>query len=608
MYHHYDIAVNKSTGVPIPAVRVRAYNPVDDSIASLFSDNSGTPIETVSGIVDTAVADDAGNYSFYIDDGVYTLRIFEGDALRFTIADVPLSSDASLRIELSAVSGAQKVGTSSGATVQAKLDAIDAELSGVQADLDARPTSVALAALDGSDKIGFLPAGAGATASTVEDKLRERVSVVDFGAVMDGATDDSAALAAALATGKEVLVPRINGGLLYINSVVTLSSGAHIVGEGSRQTTILFGPSGQLHMAGPTWDAPIGDAGFAKLGFSFLGASTATSQLLLEKVKQISFDNCLLYHLLTTLDNHRNVTFSKCEFIGGISGSKLVSKCTYQQPGNNWINESLVLSVCTSSGHPFDMIDTVSPIFTHCRILAGAYGIKSWRVNAIGDADPFLLGPIILGCTLDSIDGYGIEIDGGGTDCKIANTLVAAGRTNNLAGVRLTNCKGVEVVGNHFEWCGNNGLQLEGCTLLSIVGNTFLNQEAGYGVYSITSDRISVIGNTFANVPLFGGSGAGNTALAVSTPLSDSDYWHVTGNQIVGMTDAAALYVAGTNSYVRSNPGAPYSTEQGWALGPTASRPSNVALGFQYYDTDLLKPIWRDTVNSVWKDAAGGTV
>ena len=44
-----------------------------------------------------------------------------------------------------------------------------------------------------SDLVSYLPAGTGAVATTVQAKLRESVSVKDFGAVGDGVTDDTAA-------------------------------------------------------------------------------------------------------------------------------------------------------------------------------------------------------------------------------------------------------------------------------------------------------------------------------------------------------------------------------------------------------------------------------
>ena len=82
--------------------------------------------------------------------------------------------------------------------------------------------------------------GTAELSQTVETKLRETVSVLDFGAVADGVADDSQAFIDAIATGKRVYVPE---GSYKINNVA-LSAGAYLYGDGFQKTFLVVDSSG----------------------------------------------------------------------------------------------------------------------------------------------------------------------------------------------------------------------------------------------------------------------------------------------------------------------------------------------------------------------------
>jgi hypothetical protein len=86
--------------------------------------------------------------------------------------------------------------------------------------------------------VQYDPAGTGATSTTVQAKLRETVSVTDFGAVGNGTSDDTTAIQTAItqaaAAGKSLFFP--NG--TYLISSLTVPANSYLYGE-SQEGVIL---------------------------------------------------------------------------------------------------------------------------------------------------------------------------------------------------------------------------------------------------------------------------------------------------------------------------------------------------------------------------------
>ncbi len=199
MYHFYDVVINDSTGVPLPGIVVRVYDD-NNTIVPLFADFEGnTPIESISGVANAAVTDDAGNYDFYIADGTYQIKFFVGDATLKVLPNIAM---------VSAVEGGL-----------------------------------------------FIQSGAGATLRTGQGKARDLVSLKDFGAVGDNVTTDTASIQAALNAGSAATFGP-NGNYLVGSLTMPTQAGFEIGGEGRGTNFIQTG--GTVIQ----WPATVGENSF----------------------------------------------------------------------------------------------------------------------------------------------------------------------------------------------------------------------------------------------------------------------------------------------------------------------------------------------------------
>ena len=91
----------------------------------------------------------------------------------------------------------------------------------------------------------YLPAGTGAVTTTVQAKLRESVSVKDFGATGDGVTDDTVAIQAAIDayTSGQISIYFPSGTYKVTNTITIAQDRTNLFGDGQQATVIQFSPT-----------------------------------------------------------------------------------------------------------------------------------------------------------------------------------------------------------------------------------------------------------------------------------------------------------------------------------------------------------------------------
>ena len=214
--------------------------------------------------------------------------------------------------------------------------------------------SADLASGGGAAMVGYTPPGAGAVATTVQSKLRESVSVRDFGAVGDGVTDDSAAIQAALdyaeSTTKAVYIPV---GTYAVSQTLKIAKFTTIRGEGRHFSVITGVP---FSMTTPIFTNKVPEfIGFLNLSdFAIVGGSygiyfNITSEIAYNFISGLlissqSSDNFYANKLLQTTD------FRDCRFMGAKRGIVCAS---WTANLNNFYN-------CEFYNHVYESISFVS--------------------------------------------------------------------------------------------------------------------------------------------------------------------------------------------------------------------------------------------------------
>ncbi len=200
-------------------------------------------------------ADRAGKYLQFDNDGAVAVTpggaasslsrqqfTGNGSTTAFTLSTAPDAAGAGLQIYIDGVYQEAATYSVSGSTLTfTEAPPFNASIEVIKLQTTALNTTTA-------DLVTYTPAGNSAVDTTVQTKLRESVSVKDFGAVGDGSTNDTAAIQAAInsvsTNGGQVHFPSGT----YNCSTLVITGGANnilIAGSGKGNTSINFtGSSG----------------------------------------------------------------------------------------------------------------------------------------------------------------------------------------------------------------------------------------------------------------------------------------------------------------------------------------------------------------------------
>jgi hypothetical protein len=129
----------------------------------------------------------------------------------------------------------------------------------------------AFAASSGSSLVGYIQGGTNSVATTVQAKLRESVSVKDFGAKGDGTTNDTAAIQAALNASTIVYFPQGT----YLTGALTLSQNQKIYGFGA---TLSYSATTGTLLQCYNGSDPLQTSNYSEVnGFILLGSQSLTT-------------------------------------------------------------------------------------------------------------------------------------------------------------------------------------------------------------------------------------------------------------------------------------------------------------------------------------------
>jgi hypothetical protein len=463
------------------------------------------------------------------------------DLSQETLANAGAAAASAANAAISEAAASASASTSASWAASALASALAAANSAA----NAAATVASLALSSGASLIGFIQAGIGAVARTVQAKLRETVSPEDHGAVGDGVIDDYAALQAAHNASLEVKYQP--GKTYYISQKVLLRTGARSVGAGIGSTLIRHPTS---HAFGNVDSGTTGNEDIEISGFTFDADGTFDGGVSMTGIRGLRVHHCHFSNVdpvgvsvgvgvasLSTADAS-DITVDNCVFdvpdygvvidsaVGTTIENVFIHKNRFTINWGSGVSFAGNIAGATVSGNVFRLLGDMPDLYAATGV---GIGVKIWDGTDIADSNSDILvsgntffGPVsrteIVGISVTNF-GKRVSVDG--------NTFyqMSEAMRHNFAG---TGALGVAFTNNICDTC-DYGVRADDSTDTEPVyqGNQFLS--CGYGIKATLKDGI-VSGNKFLD-----------TTYKAIWLVSPTEHGNVSGNNIKN-TGEEAIY------------------------------------------------------------------